>query len=235
MMGVIDKVRQLFASKKEPEPLDAIDKAGIKIFSDRQVAKRLEVQMALEEELQQPIQIDDPWGRVQELKRRLQLLDTVVKTVAFPYLRAGNNPRNLRAIRGWVNLFWQYGMDMIRFVEYEIKKFRYVETKRKIADPNLARQIIEELNQSGETQVSMEVEVQEETTTWYPINLQDLAFKLEHFLTNFIFPAGLFLIGASWKEEDVHPSMIGTIQQYYPPQQPPIFDQYKSPWEKAEG
>ena len=234
-MGFADKLKEwLQKEEKEPEPIDRFEKIGIQVLTDKRLFHRVKLLHALHEELERRISEElTPDERLEELRRRLQLLNKALKTLATPYGRAGDNPVYREAMHGW-EMLYAIAMDIINTVDYIIKSSAEKKIEAKIIDRHdVIKEIKRQLELAGEAKIEATIETHQLLT--FKIDLREIVRKLESFLQVEVFPYAFLIMDVSFYEKDVTPSYAAIIQNYYPPQQPSIFDQYKSPWEKAEG
>ena len=234
-MSFTKKLQEWFKEEeKEPEPIDRFEKIGIQVLSDKRLFHRIRLIHALHEELETPIPDNiRPDEKLETLRKRLQLLNKALKTLATPYGRAGDNPVYREAMHGW-EILYAIAMDIINTVDHIIKSSAEQKTEARILDK---KKVIEELQKQlqikGEAKVEATIETYQLLT--FKIDLQEIVRKLESFLQVEVFPYAFLIMDVSFYEKDVMPSYAAIIQNYYPVEKPVPIGYEKDYFRSREG
>lgn len=118
-----DKLTEFF---KEPEKKDHMETRlsdlGVTVATDTKLQSRIALLEKLFDYINTEIQTTDPKEYLQEIKKKLDNLNTVISTVAGPYARAGNNPRYQRLMRGWSSWYALASSWILRSFDYFLEQ-----------------------------------------------------------------------------------------------------------------
>ena len=106
-LGWLERVRKVFGKGQndKKESLErTMHKAGLDILSDRKLENRILLLTELQDSMAAPIETKNLKEYVEELKRRHNLLNYAIFTIAAPYARAGDSVTFSHILHGWSRL-----------------------------------------------------------------------------------------------------------------------------------
>jgi hypothetical protein len=105
--GWLERVRKVFGKGQtdKKESLErTMHKAGLDILSDRKLENRILLLTELQDSMAAPIETKNLKEYVAELKRRHNLLNFAIYTIAAPYARAADSAKFSHILHGWGRL-----------------------------------------------------------------------------------------------------------------------------------
>jgi len=105
--GWLERVRKVFGKGQtdKKESLErTMHKAGLDVLSDRKLENRILLLTELQDSMAAPIETKNLKEYVAELKRRHNLLNFAIYTIAAPYARAADSAKFSHILHGWSRL-----------------------------------------------------------------------------------------------------------------------------------
>lgn len=224
-MGLKEAFSKIFKSQEKEKTVEQrLSKLGIDVVSDRKLEQRIRLTDLLHDELEKPIETEDPLERIEILRDRLQTVNRALKVISVPYGRAGDFDRFRFAMMGWESLY-SVSMDIINTVEGMIKNVLtgQEQMENSVLNVEEAEKTVEQLLNNGKANSKQIVQAllnNSRQETYYArflkMNVAELERKLESFLQVEVFPYAFLIADVSYYDRDVAPSYTTIVQSYGP-------------------
>lgn len=195
-MGFIETLKKSLqnavGSKDQGEELATL---GLRILKDRKLAERQMVVQELFDDLNAKIKDASPAAYVEELDRRLDLLNRAIHSMASPYYRSGTNPAFRQLMEGWT-LWNALAKTWINAVADRVKAVYVNDGKAK--------------DSTDDQQIKNMITVAASHIT--AINIESLVKRLHNVLEMHVFQDGMLVLAESYLAEDVAPSSATVVQ-----------------------
>ena len=228
-MGLKESFSKFFKKQTSEENVEErISRLGIDVVSDRKLSDRINLINEMLDAIESPLESDNVYDRIEEIKERLQFVNRGLKIIAVPYGRAGDNVVYREAMRGWETLY-SVSIDIIELVRDMVysalmNKTEFVsivdwekmdENTKKILQV-LERNKLIKIEDKQLVQVLADGRTQVMPVQTYKINVQELERKLRSFLRIEIYPYAFLIMDISFYSKDVAPAYTTVIQTLGP-------------------
>lgn len=199
-MGFKETLKSIWSgSKKEPEVGNKLEGLGITILLDKKLAEKQLALQSMFDELEDDIDTENPLEYLEELDKRLKMLNRAIHSLASPFYRAGTNANFREMMEGWV-LWFAVGEYCIHAVEDRIKSIYVIEdkTEGQTEQELINRKASATMNKSLASVTAIDV--------W------TLVRRLHTVLQLHVFQDGMLVMAESYLNQDVAPSSATIVK-----------------------
>lgn len=199
-MGFKETLKSIWSgSKKEPEVGNKLEGLGITILLDKKLAEKQLALQTMFDDLEDDIDTTNPLEYLEELDKRLKMLNRAIHSLASPFYRAGTNANFREMMEGWV-LWFAVGEYCIHAVEDRIKSIYVIEdkTEGQTEQELINRKASATMNKSLASVTAIDV--------W------TLVRRLHTVLQLHVFQDGMLVMAESYLNQDVAPSTATIVK-----------------------
>ena len=199
-MGFKETLKSIWSgSKKEPEVGNKLEGLGITILLDKKLAEKQLALQSMFDDLEDDIDTENPLEYLEELDKRLKMLNRAIHSLASPFYRAGTNANFREMMEGWV-LWFAVGEYCIHAVEDRIKSIYVIEDK---VEGQTEQELI-----NRKASATMNKSLASVTA----IDVWTLVRRLHTVLQLHVFQDGMLVMAESYLNQDVAPSSATIVK-----------------------
>jgi len=191
-LGFRDTLRKVLKGQTEGrEETDEMATQGVTILQDKKLAARLQALQSLFDELEAEITAATPIAYIEELDKRLSMLNRAIHSLAAPYYRAGTNPAFREMVEGWT-LWHSLAKTWIGAVKDRVMAVTMQEGKN-----GKSQSLLNNMDTSADKLGLASITA---------IDIETLVRRLHHVMIMHVFQDGMLVLAGSFLGEDVAPS-----------------------------